>query len=171
MDNTIELFNKRWNIVEKECLSSVRRQLSYPVFDISMVNNDLQKSCDEWFEGKLAAALWFEELTQSNPNKAHSFCKYVKALRLTEVKMSEPSKAWAYILTAVSLPITYLVTDVVLGWGLMGKIVSSIGISVLVWSASKVKTTSIHNNYEEMVVASIKKQLDEHYLKVKQIIS
>lgn len=171
MSNVLEEFHKRWNVIERECLSSVRRQIGVVCFDLTEINRDFQKSCKEWFEGKLSPYLWYDNLCQSNPEKAREFKEYIKNIRLNDVNVSKPSKLWAYITTVLTLPITYFGADYVTNWELLGKAVFSIGTTVLAWTVCQPKLHSQRNEYEESIVAGFKKQLDNHCAKLTQILS
>ena len=63
MENFVTLFNTHWQTVEAETLSAVRRQLAAYRFDLEEVNDSFRKSCDEWFDGKLAPSIWYKNLS------------------------------------------------------------------------------------------------------------
>lgn len=168
--NNLELFDKRWEYIEKVALSSVRRQLEMYSFDLSEVNNDLQRACNEWFSGKLAPAIWYEDFVQNQSQKAKTFKAYAKSIRLNMVEYHKPNSLWAYCVTAVSLPITYFGIGQITSWELLGKVVCSIGTGVLVWSACQAKITSQKNKYEELIVSLYHEQLKEYGEQLRNII-
>lgn len=171
MDSCIEKFNKRWDAVEQETLSSVRRQMKAPVFDISEIIRDFQRSCDEWFRGKLGPSIWYQNLVESRPEKASVFKDDVMCIQLKEVCIPKPRVFWIYLLTILSLPAVFFVLDYVTDWALLGRMVFAIGIAVLVWTACKTKYDSLINSYEDSVVDSYRNQLEEHRKKLIEILS
>lgn len=168
--SNVELFDKRWEYIEKVALSSVRRQLKMHSFDLSEVNHDLQKVCNEWFNGNLAPSIWYDDFAQNKPEKAEAFKNYTKGINLNIVERAKPNSLWAYCVTALSLPITYFGIGYITDWELLGKVVCTIGTGVLVWSSCQVKATSLKNEYEEQIVALYHAQLKEHGEKLRHII-
>lgn len=171
MSTNIEKFNRRWETVEKETLSSVRRQFKAHVFDITEVNHDFRMSCNEWFQGKLSASIWYKELMESNSEKASAFKESIAHFELKEAKKSRPNGFWVYLLTLLSLPFVFLVIGYITEWELLGKAVFSIGFSVLVWTACNLKYNTQVGQYEETVVDSYRKQLEEHKKVLNEILS
>lgn len=170
MDKTIDLFNKRWVDIEKEVLSSVRRQLKAYDFDNSEVNRDFQKSCNEWFNGKLAPSIWFKKFSSLQPEKASSFKSYIENVILEGIEISKPKSLWAYFATALSLPITYGVLDYVTEWEFLSKCVFAIGFAVLLWAGFKSILISKSNKYNDMIVGYYQKQIEKHGDKIRKII-
>lgn len=170
MDKTIDLFNKRWMDIKKEVLSSVRRQLKAYDFDNSEINHDFQKSCNEWFNGKLAPSIWFKEFSILQPDKASSFKSYIENVQLEGIEISKPKSLWAYCATALSLPITYVVLDHITEWEFLSKFVFAIGFSVLLWAGLKSVIISKSNKYDDMIVGYYQKQLEKHGDKIRKII-
>lgn len=169
MENFVTLFNTHWQTVEAETLSAVRRQLAAYRFDLEEVNDSFRKSCDEWFDGKLAPSIWYKNLSESQTKCAADFRDQVLAFRLESVKMDKPSTWWAYLFTALSLPATYESVLFLTEWGLLSRLFCTLGIGVLVWSACKVGIVSRKRKFEEQIVGLYKAQLDkqkENLLKI-----
>ena len=140
MDTNIEKFNKYWETVEKETLSCVRRQMKTRFFDIADVNHDFQRSCSEWFRGKLAPSIWYQELVESHPAKASAFKDCIMRIQLKDVSISRPNGFWTYLLTMLSLPVVFLCLDYVTDWALLGETVFTIGLPF--WSGLPVKSST-----------------------------
>jgi len=171
MENKLDTLTRRWGAVEKETLSSVRRQFKAYTFDIVQINKDFHDSCDEWFNGRLAAAMWFVELQKTQPNKAIAFKTTVDKLNLNKGDIVKPKTWWAYAVTAISLPIVYALVYYLANWQMIAKAVFTVGIAVLVWTICKGRIIAQKHNYEEKIVAAYKKQLQEMGDKLKQIIA
>lgn len=171
MEDNIDIFNKRWNAIESETLSAVRKQLTAYSFNQSEVNRNFQKSCDEWFNGKLGPSIWYKNLRETQPEKSQTFKDYILRIRLYGTEMSKPSKWWAYLSTTLSLPITYFTVDYVTDWTLLGQSVFTIGIGVLVWYSCQARISSQHHKYEEKIVSHYQQQLEKQKEKLIQILS
>lgn len=171
MDNIEEALIKRWKAIEGETLSSVRRQLELPYFDMAILEHDFHKSCNEWFHGKMAPALWFSDLEESDPAKAKAFKECVDSLCLNSHETTKPNKLWAIAITALSIPVVYGALEYITNWQILGKSVFTIGTGVLVWTVCQSKIMSRQHNFEESVVDSYKKQLDDFCVKLKGIVS
>jgi hypothetical protein len=162
MNNNIDHFNKRWTAIEKEVLSSVRRQMKGPSFDNDIISRDYKKACNEWFNGKLAPSIWFKELANSEPDKALAFRDYINSLQLKEKEVSKPNRLWSFFLTVLSVPVTYLVLNQITEWEFWGKSVFSIGFAVLVWTAFQSRFISKSSQYEDSIVDFYHEQLEKH---------
>ena len=171
MENKIEVFRKRWDTVTNETLSSVRRQLQNGTFDVSVVNRDFRESCAEWFDGKLAPRIWFQQMEEENSEVAQNFKKYVTGIRIGEVSVLKPAQGWSYVVTALSLPVCYFV----LGWltemGMVSKAGFTIGFAVVVWYSCQLFVRKKQVSYEEQVVDLYRHQLEEHFKEMMRILS
>ena len=170
MGKNIEVFKKRWKTVTNETLSSVRRQLTNFTFDNSIVNKDFRNSCAEWFDGELAPHVWFQQLAEDNAEVAQKFKGYVTGIRFCEQHVSKPSQWAGYVITALTLPGCYYVLDWMTEMGAISKIVFSIGTTVLAWYTCQSFAIKKKNIYEEQVVDLYRKQLDEHFNKILNIL-
>lgn len=168
--NNIDNFNNRWIAIEKEVLSSVRRQMKEPSFDNSIICLDYKKACNEWFNGKLAPSIWFKELTNSEPEKATKFRDYINSLQLDDKEVSKPNRLWAPFFTVLSVPVAYLVLNKITDWEFMGKSVFSIGFAVLVWTAFQSRFISKSRKYEDSIVNFYYEQLEKHGEKARKIL-
>lgn len=171
MSNNIDVFKKRWNAVTNETLSSVRRQLQNVVFDNSLVNMDFRDACAEWFDGKLAPHIWFQQLAEEQPEVAQKFKKYVTGIRLNEQSIPQPSQRGSSAVTALALPLCYFVLSKITEMGFVSKSVFSIGTAVLVWYACQSFVKEKQTKYEEQVVDLYRQQLDNHLKEIMLILS
>lgn len=170
MDNNIDIFNKRWMAIEKEVLSSVRRQMKEHSFDNSTIAHDYKKACNEWFNGKLAPSIWFKELTNSEPEKANKFRDYINNLQLEGKEVLKQNRLCDFFFTALSVPVSYLVLNKITEWEILGKSVFSIGIAVLAWTAFQSRYISNLKKYEDSVVDFYHEQLEKHGEKARKIL-
>lgn len=162
MNANTEQFFSRWVKIEKETLSSVRRQLKNYTFDISSINADFQTSCNEWFTGSLAPSLWFTNLTERNPTVAQDFQHYVREIQLECQKPSSPNRLWIYVITAISLPLTYGVLALITDWWTIGKLAFSIGIATLTLVVCQTLYQKRIDSYHNKIIDSFKEQLKRH---------
>lgn len=171
MEKLLDTFNKRWKTIETETLSSIRRQLAAPVFDISMVNQDFHHACDEWFTGKMAPKIWFSSLEEENPEKAEIFKREVNNLNLVEGQFTKPSKIVSYITTLLSVPVCYFLLDWFTGMETLSKSLFTVGTAVLVWYVTVMIVNKKISSYEEIVVDFYRQQLGKFHAEVRKILS
>ena len=171
MNKNIDIFQKRWNAVTNETLSSVRRQLQNVTFDHSLVDMDFHSSCSEWFDGKLAPHVWFQQLAEEQPDVAQKFKKYITEIRLHEQSIPQPSQWGSLAVTALMLPLCYLVLSWITEMRFVSKAVFSIGITVLVWYSCQSFVKSKTTMFEEKVVDFYRHQFEEHLREIKKILS
>lgn len=175
MEKDIEIFTRRWNTIEKEVLSSVRKQLKAYSFDESKINYNFQKSCDEWFEGRLAPSIWYKELSTVQPSKAEAFRDYIKNVKFIKKESSKPSTTLVEIIssmiTIVFGILAYYFADYYTGWNLLGIILFSISIGTIIWLICKWITNSISKKRTDKIVDFYQQQLTTHGEKLKHILS
>lgn len=175
MRATMDLFLKRWSTVISETLSSVRRQLEYGIFDISVVNRDFRSSSSEWFDGKLAPYMWYKQLEEERPEIARKFKIYIMNIRIREHNKSKPSQVGHYVITVLSLvlslSISYCFLDRITDMGLVSKAAFSIGTAVLAWYTCQSLFKNKNTNFDEQVVDFYRRQLEEHLIEIKKILS
>jgi Flp pilus assembly protein TadB len=171
MENYVEVFQKRWNTITNETLSSVRRQLKNYTFDISEVNRDFHRSCNEWFDGKLAPRLWYQQLEEENPEVAQEFRNYVTGIKINEQTVNKPSQWGSYVATALSLPACYCLLSLISNMGFVSKAVFSIGTAVLVWYICQSSANKKQTDFEEQIVDFFRQQLDNHLEVIMRILS
>lgn len=159
MDNLTKEFQKRWSIVERETLSSVRRQVASPVFDLTQVNSDFHRACGEWFDGKLAPWIWYSKFKEIDPQGAAEFKTKAVSMKLFKVDFSKPASIICPIATIVSLPLCYFLLDRFSEMGILSKSIFTIGTGVLVWYAIQSYIKGKINSIENQVVESYKLQL------------
>lgn len=170
MDSLTQEFLKRWDVVERETLSSVRRQVELPVFDISQVNLDFRRACGEWFDGKLAPRVWYTKFVETNPHDAYVFKNKVENMKLSEVEFSKPPQIISPIATITSLPVCYFMLDRFSEMGILSKSIFTIGIGVLVWYAVQSYIKGKKTSIEDQVVESYKLQLETLCVELKSTL-
>lgn len=178
MTDDIDILSKRWIAIEAEVLSVIRQQLSIGTFNINVVQNRLNKACDEWFDGSLAPAIWYNDLSKKDAIKAETFKKYVKQMNLTEVQFQRPSKLYAKILTTLSIPLAlvllYLLKEKCsiewLKFPFYVIIILSIAIGVLTWTIFELKLNKKQSDHIENIICAYQKQLRIFGENLKQII-
>lgn len=167
-------FNKRWNDIALETISTVRRQLSTGVADSCEITLVLQEACKEWTNGNLGPSVWFNKLKVDSPIAAEKFENYVNNIQLQYVQIARPSNSGGLIATlTVGLAMFLLLGGAgeTSSHSILFVIVMSIAVAVLTWTFAQNIFKNKNQAAEESVIEAYKKQLEKHRSELLKIIS